>query len=384
MENQEKLLPEDKPYLLELQERLGDYRVPEIVKKTLEFDCQLGDKYYTPDFGFDAGDTLEDFFDANELNEDDIEYLLEYLIEFSRADDTGGIYVFWLKEEIKNIEDMPIVWFGSEGEMELVASNFKDLLSRLTFKYEYDYITELERFKKWIKDEFDIDPVNSYDDLEKIAQKARNTFQEAYANWLIAHGAEEYTEYPGPPREEAVKNFKKSRNELTGDWLIEMMSRPEWNDEVLNALELLGLERAFGRGVSVESYAEKYGIELGFSRWEKSAKQKKERLINLYLQGISFKKNCTIPLPFGLKMGDTRLVTTQKINKNAKIIHLFRWDYIDSFFLEDKDKIYFFKPEYTNDSDKKLVDIYAFVWNINMDLKNYMVNKISIEEALKE
>lgn len=190
----------DKPYLEELQELLGDHKIPDIVRKVFDFNNELGDKYYTPDFGFCSDGTLEDFFDANELDEDDIEYLLEYLVEFARADDTGGIYVFWLKEDIDNVEDMPIIWFGSEGEMELIASNFKDLLKRLTFDYrkEYgiEYVTELEVFKKWIKDEFDIDPVESEEDVEKIAQEAKNNFQEPLANWLIAHGAEGYTEYP--------------------------------------------------------------------------------------------------------------------------------------------------------------------------------------------
>ena len=173
---------------------------------------------------------------------------------------------------------------------------------------------------------------------------------------------------------------------LNGDWIIEIMSQPEWSDEVLDLLELCKLERVEAMGdYTQEFYIEKYDIELGFSEYLKSKKQKeKAEEGNLYFQEISFYKNCTIPLPFGLKLGDSRKVVRRKIYENAKILHLFQWDYIDNFLLEDKDKIYFFKPEYTDDLDKKLVDIVAFTWDTNMDLnKNYMKDKISIEEALK-
>ena len=142
--------------------------------------------------------------------------------------------------------------------------------------------------------------------------------------------------------------------ELNGDWLIEIMSQEEHSDEVLDLLELCELERVDMTGcVTTNIRVEKYGIELEFSWNLESEKQRaKAEHGNLYFQGVSFYENCTIPLPFGLKKGDGRKVATQKINDNAKIIDIFRSPTIDSILLEDKDKKYFFKPEYTNDSDE--------------------------------
>ena len=172
---------------------------------------------------------------------------------------------------------------------------------------------------------------------------------------------------------------------LNGDWLIEIMSKPEHSDEVLDLLELCELERVDMKScISDEIRVEKYGIELDFSWSVKSEKQRAEaEQGNLYFQGVSFFENCTIPLPFGLKKGDSRKVATQKINENAKIIHIFRYEMVDSILLEDSDKKYFFKVEYTTDADETLFDIYTFTWNIDMDLnRNYMKTKITLEEAL--
>jgi len=172
---------------------------------------------------------------------------------------------------------------------------------------------------------------------------------------------------------------------LNGDWLIEIMSKPEHSDEVLDLLELCDLERVDMKScISDDIRVEKYGIELEFSWRVKSEKQRAEAEHgNLYFQGVSFYENCTIPLPFGLKKGDSRKVATQKINDNAKIIHIFRCEMVDSILLEDNDKKYFFKPRYTTDTDETLIQIVAFTWDIDMDLnENYMKTKITLEEAL--
>jgi len=43
-------------------------------------------------------------------------------------DGTGGYAAFWLVREGRPIEDQPIVFFGSEGEVGVVASNLADYL----------------------------------------------------------------------------------------------------------------------------------------------------------------------------------------------------------------------------------------------------------------
>jgi len=172
---------------------------------------------------------------------------------------------------------------------------------------------------------------------------------------------------------------------LNGDWLIEIMSKPEHSDEVLDLLEVFKLERVkYKGGFTQDIKVKEFGIKLEFSGAEYSEKQRAEaENSNLYFQGVSFYEDCTIPLPFGLKKGDSRKVATQKIHNNAKIIHIFRYEMQDSILLEDNDKKYFFKPRYTTDADETLIQIVAFTWDIDMDLnENYMKTKITLEEAL--
>jgi hypothetical protein len=174
-------------------------------------------------------------------------------------------------------------------------------------------------------------------------------------------------------------------NELNGEHLIRLMSRPEWDDEVLALLELCGEERVdLGDMYSKDIYIDKFDIELEFNRHLKSEKQRAEAEAgNFYLQGVSFYDECTMSLPFGLQWGDKRNICAQKINDNAKIVHLFRYGTGDDYLLEDEDKKYFFKLEFTKNEGILTEYIVSFVWNIDMDLnENYMEDKISIEEAL--
>jgi len=47
------------------------------------------------------------------------------------ADGTGGMAAFWEVRESEDLLDQPIVFFGSEGEVGVVASNFKGYLRLL-------------------------------------------------------------------------------------------------------------------------------------------------------------------------------------------------------------------------------------------------------------
>ena len=177
---------------------------------------------------------------------------------------------------------------------------------------------------------------------------------------------------------------------LNGDHLIKLMGRPEWDDEVLELLELCDLERVeLGEMFSKYIYVEKYDIKLTFSEDLNSEKQRAEAEAgNIYLQWVSFYEESKIPLPFGLKWGDKRNVCVQKIKEHSQIVHLFRTStekaQIDSYLLEDEDEKYFFKLDFTGDEEVLTESIVSFVWDIDMDLnKNYMPKKISIEEALK-
>ena len=173
---------------------------------------------------------------------------------------------------------------------------------------------------------------------------------------------------------------------INGDWIIEIMSRPDWDDEVLELLELCDEERVeLDEFYSQDLYIENYNIKIEFGKQLCSEKQRAEAgQANIYFQGVSFREDCKIPLPFGLVLGDDRRTCIEKINNHAKIVHLFRSSLIDSLLLEDADKKYFLKLKYEKHEKQNLQRTNSFTWDINMDLnKNYMPKKISIEEALQ-
>ncbi len=185
-----------------------------------------------------------------------------------------------------------------------------------------------------------------------------------------------------------LKNQRIQMQKLNGDWLIEIMSQPEHSNEVLDLLDLCELDRIdMGKSYTIDFRVKKYNIELNFSCSKDSVKQRaEEEEGNFYFQGVCFYENCTTPLPFELKIGDDKRTCAQKTHAHAKIVYLFRTStekaQIDSYLLEDADKKYFFKLEFTLE-EHRLESIFAFTWNIDMDLnRNYMKKKISIEEAL--
>lgn len=183
-------------YLQELQGNLGSHKVPEILKDFIDFDISMGDKWYLEqDFKLRIDDILEIFLDANEILEDNIEAITEKLIEFASADDTGGIFVFWLRDGIKNVEDAPIIWFGSEGEIEIRASNFQDLLLQYALEGQpnYDYVTDFPKFNTWVNDYLNLKIIANEEDAEKITQKANTSFKEPLFDWLRKNGAGIYT-----------------------------------------------------------------------------------------------------------------------------------------------------------------------------------------------
>jgi len=103
------------------------------------FDCSFPDvltKLHEIEFDYDEGYDFEPYqeFQSAEENADWIKAWTgnasltgsEYRI-FGQ-DGTGGYAAFWLTRPDKDVLDQPIVFFGSEGELGVVASDFKDYL----------------------------------------------------------------------------------------------------------------------------------------------------------------------------------------------------------------------------------------------------------------
>ena len=64
------------------------------------------------------------------------EEFLKSILEFAIADGTGATYGFWRINNSQDLNEVPIVAFGSEGEFSIVAESCFDLFKILAFDTE--------------------------------------------------------------------------------------------------------------------------------------------------------------------------------------------------------------------------------------------------------
>ena len=92
-------------------------------------------------FAYSDGDTIDFYPEAEFLSEEETRRWFRAWTGNDRADPspylvfgadgTGGMAAFWNVREGRDLLDQPIVFFGSEGEVGVVASNFKGYLRLL-------------------------------------------------------------------------------------------------------------------------------------------------------------------------------------------------------------------------------------------------------------
>ena len=150
----------------------------------------------------DYWDKNTEFFSASfEVDSDEYDSAAAWFREkkegYSRVrvfgiDGIQSLYAFWILDET-DIEKCPIVYLGGEGEGTVVfAENFDDFLSILASNREYEpfdkeFMEEEEsntkenkKFRKWLKDTYNILPAKNPLSLMKKAQKKFPGFQK----WL--------------------------------------------------------------------------------------------------------------------------------------------------------------------------------------------------------
>lgn len=174
---------------------------------------------------------------------------------------------------------------------------------------------------------------------------------------------------------------------INGDFLIKILSRPEWDEEVQEMLEFFEQDRIivdpeFGRE---KLYIEKYDIKLEFTLFAYSSKQRaEEEKGNTYFQQVSFPNTCRIDFPFDLKVGDSTKTCTKKINKHVDKIRIFRFPEIDTFIIDYNKETLMLDIVYSEEN-KKLERIAISTFNIKMNLnKNYTPREISLKQALED
>ncbi|MCB0664962.1 MAG: hypothetical protein KDC80_04030 [Saprospiraceae bacterium] len=115
---------------------------------------------------------------------------------FAQATHSGSIYAFYKKSGLKNCDEWPVIVLGDEGGVLVLAENIFGAMRFWTLNSVQPYVSGLdlsfdlfhsddeiipsnESYKKWIRKEFDLDPILNIAQAEKdIIKPAFDKYQQ--------------------------------------------------------------------------------------------------------------------------------------------------------------------------------------------------------------
>jgi tetratricopeptide (TPR) repeat protein len=183
------------------------HKVPHTLKELIKIEEELGADSYVISFYLDPDDR-DDFFDGmfSYDNETLNKKVAKYFIPLSHIDGKGANAALWLKDGNKtDLENAPIVEFGSEGQIDIVAKNLKDFIYMLSFGIEpmdggYSQFVSINEdyyrrenfmaYRKWLKDTMKIEPVKDLkvwgtpNKIEMMEEEAQTLYRDKLFQWL--------------------------------------------------------------------------------------------------------------------------------------------------------------------------------------------------------
>jgi hypothetical protein len=180
------------------KQNLGISKLPTALEKLFQFQSEQSDfECYSQGFGV----LIDDKSGIKSWSED--ETFLERLHPFAQANGSGSTYAFWDKDVSGDLNGLPIVVFGDEGGVHVVADNLLVLMQMLLFDSEisvdfdeayfykdeddYEESEDHQTYKKWLKKEFNLDPV---EDPDTLIQKAQENYKKDFEQWFKQYYAD--------------------------------------------------------------------------------------------------------------------------------------------------------------------------------------------------
>lgn len=145
---------------------------------------------------------------------------LDPLMPFAQANGSGSFYALWDEGTGKELNEMPVIVFGDEGGIHVVAENILQLMRLLT------YDTEIY-----------VDHTSTY--FYKDGEEEESEYGDSYRAWLKEHFRQDPIDDPARIIETAQKKYKSSFD----NWI-----KPFFNDEQLDDQPLNGHPRTFNTG----------------------------------------------------------------------------------------------------------------------------------------
>lgn len=177
----------------EFASMFSGYKVPKELKSLYEFQKSEGvPSYYSNTFYLldEENEILESFSTE--------EKFLQSFLPFAEANSTGSVYAFWIKDKsVTDLEACPVVIFGDEGGVFVVAQNLKELLQIAAYDIEavvypdeffYSDKEELEEegeyvaaefykeYLDWLRSEAKLKPILTIEAVDAVVNEAQEKF----------------------------------------------------------------------------------------------------------------------------------------------------------------------------------------------------------------
>jgi hypothetical protein len=163
--------------------------VPPELQKLLAFDGESSD-FYAECFELTVDDKggLRSWSKNPEF--------LDHLFPFAQATGSGSFYALWADDSAKSTSEMPVIVFGDEGGVHVVAKNLRELLQLLTFDVEpmvdlegvtfyrdedHEFSERAEAYQAWLEAELGLE---SIDDADALVADAQAEYEGAFQEWM--------------------------------------------------------------------------------------------------------------------------------------------------------------------------------------------------------
>ncbi|MEV2249554.1 hypothetical protein AB0I94_03180 [Streptomyces sp. NPDC050147] len=118
---------------------------------------------------------------------------LDRLVPFAQATGSGSFYALWRCDDRADLATLPVVLFGDEGDLDVVASGLRDLFRLLAIDHEW-YLPEWEwdadeehspghgEYLDWLEERFGL---TAPEDGDLIIDRARDEYGMRFMEWLL-------------------------------------------------------------------------------------------------------------------------------------------------------------------------------------------------------
>lgn len=177
------------------------YKIPKELKSLLEFQVSENiPSYYSNAIYLMTEETaLIESFSSDEA-------FLTSFIPFAEANSSGSIYAFWVNnKEVDDLSQAPIVAFGDEGGVFVVARNIQELLQIAAYDVEaiiyedefyfqdkevleeegeFDPAEFYTEYLDWLRSDAKLKPILTIEDVDAIVDQAQTTYQEKLEQYI--------------------------------------------------------------------------------------------------------------------------------------------------------------------------------------------------------